>query len=126
MITCPRVRLRWGVIDCSRYGHGIRVAKGREVRVLNNTLEQLSSYGLMLASDSRVVPNLTIKGNTLRDMPHLVRLGLPHNRPGLKMDENRYASNGLFIADGLVTTPEFDQWKRSLRAYRLEQNSQKR
>jgi hypothetical protein len=86
------------------------------VRVLSNTLERLSSYG----------PNLTIKGNILRDMPQLVRLGLPRNRPGLEMDENRYTSSGLFITDGLVTTPGFGQWKRSLRAYLLEQNSQKR
>ena len=44
-------------------GQGIRIASGRNVTVVDNTIEGSASYGLMLAADGEVVTGLTVRNN---------------------------------------------------------------
>jgi hypothetical protein len=84
-------------------GQGIRVESGRNVQVLDNTVESTASYGMMLAADQRVVFGLVVKKNTLRPGPNqlLMRLGHELSRPGLVLRQNHYGKNGILKGDGL-------------------------
>ncbi len=84
-------------------GQGIRIAGGRNVQVVDNTIENTASYGLMLAADSLVVPNLTVRNNRIKagTMKLLIRLGRQTYRPGFTMGENHYGRGGALSEDGV-------------------------
>lgn len=106
-------------------GQGIRVVKANGVRVLENTLEKAEDVGLHLAADRGLqVSGLVVEGNLVRDMERFVKLGPAADRPGLRMDENRYGEGGRFEAVGLVSTSSFSRWQRELRRLDLEQDSE--
>jgi nitrous oxidase accessory protein NosD len=87
-------------------GQGIRIAGGRNVQVVDNTVEGSASYGLMLAADGEAVTGLTVRNNRLctGTQPLLLRLGSESFRPGLRMDTNHYAPGGVLKADGVRET----------------------
>jgi nitrous oxidase accessory protein NosD len=87
-------------------GQGIRIAGGRNVQVVDNTVEGSASYGLMLAADGEAVTGLTVRNNRLctGTQPLLLRLGSESFRPGLLMDTNHYAPGGVLKADGVRET----------------------
>ncbi|HYH95312.1 right-handed parallel beta-helix repeat-containing protein [Hyalangium sp.] len=84
-------------------GQGIRIAGGRNVHVVENTIEGTASYGLMLAADGVVVTGLTVRNNRVKGGPQrmLVRLGRESFRPGFSMRGNHYARGGALCMDGV-------------------------
>lgn len=84
-------------------GQGIRIAGGRNIQVLDNTVERTDSYGLMLAADGLVVPGLTVRNNRVKAGPPrlLLRLGKESSRPGFSMEGNRYGRGGALSIDGV-------------------------
>ncbi|WP_239014090.1 right-handed parallel beta-helix repeat-containing protein [Archangium violaceum] len=106
-------------------GQGIRIAGARNVKVVDNILENTASYGLMLAADGGVVTGLEVRNNFLRggSQPLLLRLGAERFRPGLVQRENHYALGGVLKADGedfpgeqlTISSPEkLEVWRRVL------------
>lgn len=92
-------------------GAGIRVENASGVQVVDNKIEKTDGYGMMLGLGANGAPskNLTVKDNTVRSSK-LVRLGW--QRPGLRMDGNRYARGSMFKADP-KETKDINQWKAS-------------
>lgn len=90
-------------------GAGIRVENARQVEVTDNRIEDTDGYGMMLGLGANGAPsrNLMVARNDIRT-DKLVRVG--KQRPGLRMDDNLYASGGLFKADPLETR-DFNRWK---------------
>jgi hypothetical protein len=84
-------------------GQGIRIATGRAVTVVDNTVEDAASYALMLAADGATVSGLTVRNNTLRGGAQalLLRLGRDSYHPGLVLQENHYTVGGVLKADGV-------------------------
>jgi nitrous oxidase accessory protein NosD len=91
-------------------GTGIRVENARQVRVVDNHIENTDGYGMMLGLGANGAPSqdLEVASNEVRT-DKLVRVG--QKRPGLRMDRNRYAPGGLFKADPLKTR-DFNRWKQ--------------
>ncbi|QRO02708.1 right-handed parallel beta-helix repeat-containing protein [Archangium violaceum] len=85
-------------------GQGIRIESARNARVEGNLVEGTASYGLMLAADGRVITGLVVRNNTVRSGSQrlLLRLGDAPFRPGLLMQENLYASDGILKADAVT------------------------
>lgn len=73
-------------------GAGIRVENANQVRLEANTIENTDGYGMMLGLGANGAPSkdLVVKDNVVRTQK-LVRLG--RQRPGLRMDSNRYAGS---------------------------------
>lgn len=90
-------------------GADILVENATGVQVVDNTIEKTDGYGMMLGLGANGAPSrdLTVKNNTVRGSK-LVRLG--QQRPGLRMDGNRYARGGMFKADP-KETKDINQWK---------------
>ncbi|MCY1073268.1 hypothetical protein [Archangium lansingense] len=86
------------------------------MQVLDNRIEDTDGYGMMLGLGANGAPSqeLEVVGNEVRT-EKLVRLG--RQRPGLRMDGNRYESGGLFKAEP-VETRDFERWKRETGADR--------
>ncbi|HYO52066.1 right-handed parallel beta-helix repeat-containing protein [Archangium sp.] len=84
-------------------GQGIRIEGARNVKVVDNLIEDTASYGLMLAADGRVVSGLEVRNNLLwgGSQPLLLRLGAERFRPGLLLRENHYVRGGILKADGV-------------------------
>jgi hypothetical protein len=85
-------------------GQGIRIAGGKNVQVVDNTVENTASYGLMLAADGLIVPGLTVKNNRVKgggQQKLMLRIGREIYRPGFTMSENRYGRGGAVSADGV-------------------------
>jgi hypothetical protein len=84
-------------------GQGIRIAGGKNVHVVENTVEGTASYGLMLAADGMVVTGLTVRNNRVKGGPQrmLLRLGRESFRPGFSMRGNHYARGGMLSMDGV-------------------------
>ncbi|MDC0708273.1 right-handed parallel beta-helix repeat-containing protein [Stigmatella sp. ncwal1] len=84
-------------------GHGIRIEVAKHVKLLDNTLANTASYGMMVAADGKEVQGLIIRNNTLRGGAQslLLRLGHERLRPGLILEGNRYARGGILQADGV-------------------------
>ncbi|ADO72719.1 right-handed parallel beta-helix repeat-containing protein [Stigmatella aurantiaca] len=84
-------------------GHGIRIEVAKNVKVLDNTLANTASYGMMVAADDKQVQGLIIQNNSLRGGAQslLLRLGHERFRPGLVLEGNRYARGGILQADGV-------------------------
>lgn len=84
-------------------GHGIRISGGRNVQVLDNTVTNTASYGLMLAADGMVVSGLTVRNNRVTGgaLKLLVRLGRQTYRPGFSMGANNYGRGGALSEDGV-------------------------
>jgi hypothetical protein len=84
-------------------GQGIRIESGRNVQVVDNTVEKTASYGMMLAADNGVVFGLVVKKNTLKgdQQALLMRLGPNFARPGVILGQNRYSRGGVLKGDGL-------------------------
>jgi nitrous oxidase accessory protein NosD len=91
-------------------GTGIRIENARQVEVSDNHIENTDGYGMMFGLGANGAPseNLVVASNEVRT-DKLVRVG--KQRPGLRMDDNRYASGGLFKADPLETR-DFNRWKQ--------------
>ncbi|MFY2562206.1 right-handed parallel beta-helix repeat-containing protein [Corallococcus terminator] len=94
-------------------GTGIRVENSRGVQVVDNAISGTQGYGMMLGLGSNGAPSedLTVRGNSIQGR-RLVRLGQRQHRPGLKMDRNRYGSNGTFKVDPQEETNLTD-WRKS-------------
>ncbi len=90
-------------------GAGIRVENSRGVEVVDNTIANAEGYGMMLGLGSNGAPSedLTVRGNVIQGR-NLVRLG--KHRPGLKMDRNRYATEGTFKVDP-EETQDLGRWR---------------
>lgn len=84
-------------------GQGIRIATGRAVTVVDNTVEDSASYALMLAADGGTVSGLTVRNNNLRGGAQalLLRLGRDTFHPGLVLQKNQYTVGGVLKADGV-------------------------
>jgi nitrous oxidase accessory protein NosD len=84
-------------------GQGIRISGGRNVQVLENTVENTASYGLMLAADGMVVPDITVRDNRVTGgtLKLLVRLGRQSFRPRFSMGVNHYGRGGALSEDGV-------------------------
>ncbi|NTX56368.1 right-handed parallel beta-helix repeat-containing protein [Myxococcus sp. CA039A] len=91
-------------------GTGIRVENAQGVQIEGNTVEGTAGYGMMLglgSNNGAPSKDVLVQGNTVRTA-NLVRLG--NKRPGLRMDNNRYAPNGNFKSEG-KETKSINDWK---------------
>ncbi|WP_181791178.1 right-handed parallel beta-helix repeat-containing protein [Myxococcus llanfairpwllgwyngyllgogerychwyrndrobwllllantysiliogogogochensis] len=91
-------------------GTGIRVENAQGVQIEGNTVEGTAGYGMMLglgSNNGAPSKDVLVQGNTVRTA-NLVRLG--NKRPGLRMDNNRYATNGNFKSEG-KETKSINDWK---------------
>ncbi|WP_187344913.1 right-handed parallel beta-helix repeat-containing protein [Cystobacter ferrugineus] len=92
---------------------GIRVNNASDVRLLHNTIERTGGFAVRLGdSGDGISRGVEVLGNTM-SAAQLVRVGL--DRPGLRMNLNRYSSGGLFDASDLGQTRGLAEWKRFTR-----------
>ncbi|WP_224241325.1 right-handed parallel beta-helix repeat-containing protein [Hyalangium gracile] len=79
-------------------GAGIRVENANQVQLEGNTIEDTQGYGMMLGLGTNGAPSrdLLVRNNVIRT-EKLIRLG--RQRPGLRMEANRYEAGGLFKAE---------------------------